>query len=106
MNAFANGDSVAAAGIYAPDCHMMPYGRETIHGRASKSEITTSMYQLFKVSVFIDDSSDAEAYIKQDISVGAKHLTVETNEVNGSGDWAYERGTYRLDGNRGGETGS
>lgn len=36
MKAFANGDAVAAALLYAPDCHMMPHGRETVHGRASK----------------------------------------------------------------------
>jgi ketosteroid isomerase-like protein len=37
---------------------------------------------------------------------GVKNVTLNTDEVNGSGDWAFERGNYRLDGTRGSETGS
>lgn len=37
---------------------------------------------------------------------GVKGVNLESDEVNGSGDWSFERGHYRLDGTRGSETGS
>uniref|UniRef100_A0A915L7S8 Uncharacterized protein n=1 Tax=Romanomermis culicivorax TaxID=13658 RepID=A0A915L7S8_ROMCU len=83
MKAFAAGDSSGVAAIYDPNCYMMPYGRESIHGR--------------------DKVRD---YIGLDIKEGAKKLLLETSEVEGTEDWAFERGVYRMDGTKGSESGS
>lgn len=37
---------------------------------------------------------------------GVKAVKMFTEEVNGAGDWAFERGRYELDGTRGSETGA
>jgi hypothetical protein len=50
--------------------------------------------------------SGIEAYFKQDMAEGVKSVAIYTEEVNGTGDWAFERGNYQLDGTRGAETGA
>lgn len=47
-----------------------------------------------------------ESYFKQDMAEGVKAVILNTEEVQTGGDWAFERGTYRLEGNRGAETGA
>lgn len=50
--------------------------------------------------------SGIEAYFKQDMAEGVSAVQIITEEVNGAGDWAFERGSYQLDGSRGPETGA
>jgi len=83
MKAFNSGNATAAAEYYDTDCHFMPHGRDPVSGR-----------------------SGVEAYFRQDMAEGVKTVSMNTEEVNGSGDWGFERGTYRLDGTRGPETGA
>uniref|UniRef100_A0A915KZU2 DUF4440 domain-containing protein n=1 Tax=Romanomermis culicivorax TaxID=13658 RepID=A0A915KZU2_ROMCU len=37
---------------------------------------------------------------------GVKSVALVTDEVNGGGEWAFERGHYSLDGSHGNETGA
>uniref|UniRef100_A0A915AIT1 DUF4440 domain-containing protein n=1 Tax=Parascaris univalens TaxID=6257 RepID=A0A915AIT1_PARUN len=83
IKAFNSGNVSAAASTYDVDAHFMPNGREPVKGRAG-----------------------IEAYFKQDMAEGVKSVQVITEEVNGSGDWAFERGSYHLDGTRGTESGA
>lgn len=64
-----------------------------------------TLYRVLHIVAFGYDPG-AEAYFKQDMAEGVKSVTLDTDEVNGSGDWCFERGHYRLDGSRGSETGS
>jgi hypothetical protein len=61
----------------------MPNGRSPVKGRAG-----------------------IEAYFKKDMAEGVASAQIITEEVNGSGDWAFERGSYHLDGSRGTESGA
>uniref|UniRef100_A0A0N5ACD9 DUF4440 domain-containing protein n=1 Tax=Syphacia muris TaxID=451379 RepID=A0A0N5ACD9_9BILA len=83
MKAFNSGNTSAAASFYEQDAYMMPFQKEPVKGR-----------------------SGIEAYFKQDIAEGVKNVQVITEEVCESGDWAYERGSYQLDGSLGPETGA
>ncbi|OUC42372.1 hypothetical protein D917_03011 [Trichinella nativa] len=81
--AVREGNATAVANIYAEDCHFMPHSMQPTVGRKA-----------------------VEAYMKQDFNEGVKMATVQSDEVHAMGDFAFQRGTYKLDGNRGPETGA
>ncbi|KAK0403800.1 hypothetical protein QR680_017128 [Steinernema hermaphroditum] len=83
MKAFNAGDPKGAAEIYDPDGYFMPNGKSPVKGRAG-----------------------IEQYFKQDMSEGVASAQIITEEVNGSGEWAFERGSYHLEGSRGTESGA
>ncbi|KAI1709232.1 snoaL-like domain-containing protein [Ditylenchus destructor] len=83
MKVFNAGDAHKASEVYDPEGYFMPNGRSPVKGRAG-----------------------IEAYFKQDMSEGVNSVQIITEEVNGSGDWAFERGSYHLDGARGTESGA
>ncbi|CAJ0935045.1 unnamed protein product, partial [Mesorhabditis belari] len=83
MKMFNSGDPKGAASIYDPDGYFMPNGHTPVKGRAG-----------------------IESYFKQDMSEGVQTAQIITEEVNGSGDWAFERGSYHLDGTKGKESGA
>uniref|UniRef100_A0A914VFE8 DUF4440 domain-containing protein n=1 Tax=Plectus sambesii TaxID=2011161 RepID=A0A914VFE8_9BILA len=68
---FNAGNAAGAAALYNQDCTMIPAGGNQIKGRTG-----------------------IEALYKQAMAGGATTQGV-TEEVNGSGDWAFERGTYQ-----------
>jgi hypothetical protein len=61
---------------------------------------------VLKIYKCIFNRTGIEAYFKQDMAEGVKSCAITTEEVNGAGDWAFERGNYQLDGTRGTETGA
>ncbi|WKY14770.1 hypothetical protein Q1695_000361 [Nippostrongylus brasiliensis] len=83
MKSFNAGDPKGAAAVYDPDGYFMPNGRHPVKGRAG-----------------------IEEYFKEDMADGVQTAQIITEEVNGSGDWAFERGSYHLDGTRGRESGA
>ncbi|EYB83363.1 hypothetical protein Y032_0337g2911 [Ancylostoma ceylanicum] len=83
MKAFNAGDPKGAAAVYDPDGYFMPNGRHPVKGRAG-----------------------IEEYFKEDMADGVQTAQIITEEVNGGGDWAFERGSYHLDGTRGRESGA
>uniref|UniRef100_A0A914X524 DUF4440 domain-containing protein n=1 Tax=Plectus sambesii TaxID=2011161 RepID=A0A914X524_9BILA len=83
MKHFNAGNAANAAELYDPDGYFAPHGRDPVKGRAG-----------------------IESYFKQDMAEGVKSVQIITEEVNGSGDWAFERGSYHLQGNRGTESGA
>uniref|UniRef100_A0A8R1DJR7 DUF4440 domain-containing protein n=1 Tax=Caenorhabditis japonica TaxID=281687 RepID=A0A8R1DJR7_CAEJA len=83
MKAFNAGDAAGAASVYDPDGYFMPNGRNPVKGRTG-----------------------IEAYFKEDMADGVQTAQIITEEVNGSGDWAFERGSYHLDGTKGRESGA
>ncbi|CAB3400811.1 unnamed protein product [Caenorhabditis bovis] len=83
MKAFNAGDAAGAASVYDPDGYFMPNGRNPVKGR-----------------------SGIEAYFKEDMVDGVQTAQIITEEVNGGGDWAFERGSYHLDGTKGRESGA
>uniref|UniRef100_A0A914VFX7 DUF4440 domain-containing protein n=1 Tax=Plectus sambesii TaxID=2011161 RepID=A0A914VFX7_9BILA len=68
------GNAKGAAELYDPDCTLIMPGRKEVKGRAGAEEV----YQQF-------------------MDAGAKNGKNNTEEVNGSGDWAFERGTYEIE---------
>ncbi|KAH7728992.1 Protein F09E10.7 a [Aphelenchoides avenae] len=83
MRAFNAGNPAGAAEVYDPDGYFMPNEHSPVKGRKG-----------------------IEEYFKQDMADGVASATIITEEVNGSGDWAFERGSYHLDGSRGTESGA
>uniref|UniRef100_A0A914CLU0 DUF4440 domain-containing protein n=2 Tax=Acrobeloides nanus TaxID=290746 RepID=A0A914CLU0_9BILA len=83
MKAFNAGNAAGAAEVYDPDGYFMPNGKTPVKGRAG-----------------------IEEYFKQDMADGVQSAQIITEEVNGSNDWAFERGSYHLDGIRGTESGA
>ncbi|KAL3989611.1 hypothetical protein ACH3XW_28375 [Acanthocheilonema viteae] len=83
MKAFNSGDAAGAAALYDPEGYFMPNGIDPVKGRAG-----------------------IESYYKQDMSEGVKSCQIITEEVNGGDDWAFERGSYHLNGTRGPESGA
>ncbi|EFO26221.2 hypothetical protein LOAG_02261 [Loa loa] len=83
MKAFNSGDAAGAAALYDPEGYFMPNGIDPVKGRTG-----------------------IELYYKQDMSEGVKSCQIITEEVNGAGDWAFERGSYHLNGTRGPESGA
>uniref|UniRef100_A0A914VGQ5 DUF4440 domain-containing protein n=1 Tax=Plectus sambesii TaxID=2011161 RepID=A0A914VGQ5_9BILA len=65
------GDAVGVAEFYDPDCFMIPAGGNLVKGR-----------------------SGVEEMLKEFMAGGVKNAQFNAEEVNGSGDWAFERGTY------------
>ncbi|VDD88687.1 unnamed protein product [Enterobius vermicularis] len=92
MKAFNSGNTSAAVSLYEPDAYMMPFYKEPVKGRSEPSKLV--------------NVSGIEAYFKQDIAEGVRNVQVITEDVCGNGDWAYERGSYQLDGSLGPETGA
>uniref|UniRef100_A0A914VIA0 DUF4440 domain-containing protein n=1 Tax=Plectus sambesii TaxID=2011161 RepID=A0A914VIA0_9BILA len=66
------GNAEGAAALFNQDCTMILAGGNQIKGRAG-----------------------IEALYKQVMAGGASTTQGVTEEVNGSGDWAFERGTYQ-----------
>ncbi|CAI4223489.1 unnamed protein product [Auanema sp. JU1783] len=83
MKAFNAGDAAGAANVYDPNGYFMPNGTSPVKGRAG-----------------------IEAFFRKDMAEGVQTAQIITEEVNGSGDWAFERGSYHLDGTRGYESGA
>lgn len=83
MKAFNAGNPGGAADFYDPDGYFMPNGKNPVKGKAG-----------------------IEQYFKSDIAEGVQSVQIITEEVNGEGDWAFERGSYHLDGTRGTESGA
>uniref|UniRef100_A0A915NS85 DUF4440 domain-containing protein n=2 Tax=Meloidogyne TaxID=189290 RepID=A0A915NS85_9BILA len=83
MRAFNEGDAKGAAEIYDPDGYFMPNGHSPVKGR-----------------------SGIEAFFQRDMADGVSSAQIITEEVNGSGDWAFERGSYHLECGRGTESGA
>ncbi|GMR29928.1 hypothetical protein PMAYCL1PPCAC_00123, partial [Pristionchus mayeri] len=83
MKAFNAGDAEGAAQVYDPDGYFMPNGKNPVKGR-----------------------SGIEEYFKSDMADGVVTATIITEEVNGGDEWAFERGSYHLDGSRGPESGA
>ncbi|CAD5230897.1 unnamed protein product [Bursaphelenchus okinawaensis] len=83
MQGFNAGDAHRASQVYDKDGYFMPNGHSPVKGREG-----------------------IEKYFKQDMADGVVSAQIITEEVNGSGDWAFERGSYHLDGKRGTESGA
>ncbi|KAE9553286.1 hypothetical protein FO519_003499 [Halicephalobus sp. NKZ332] len=85
MRAFNAGDTAKAAEIYHPDGYFMPNGHHPVKGRAG-----------------------IEEYFKADMKDGVATAQIITEEVNGCGceNFAYERGSYHLNGSKGTESGT
>lgn len=83
MRAFNSGDAQGASEIYDPDGYFMPNGCTPVKGR-----------------------NGIEKFFKRDIADGVKSAQIITEEVNGSGDWAFERGSYHLETGHGTESGA
>uniref|UniRef100_A0A914WC63 DUF4440 domain-containing protein n=1 Tax=Plectus sambesii TaxID=2011161 RepID=A0A914WC63_9BILA len=71
-------NAAGVAEFYDPDCVMIPAGGNLVKGRAGVEEA-----------------------LKQFMAGGVKNSKNTTEEVNGSGDWAFERGTYEWEGEKG-----
>uniref|UniRef100_A0A0K0DLW6 DUF4440 domain-containing protein n=1 Tax=Angiostrongylus cantonensis TaxID=6313 RepID=A0A0K0DLW6_ANGCA len=110
MKAFNAGDPKGAAAIYDPDGYFMPNGRHPVKGRAG----TVNVNCVIETSVPVNRARlsratklrSIEEYFKEDMADGVQTAQIITEEVNGSGDWAFERGSYHLDGTRGRESGA
>uniref|UniRef100_A0A183C5I7 DUF4440 domain-containing protein n=1 Tax=Globodera pallida TaxID=36090 RepID=A0A183C5I7_GLOPA len=83
MRAFNAGNAKGAAEIYDPDGFFMPNGHSPVKGR-----------------------SGIEKFFQKDMADGVTSAQIITEEVNGSGDWAFERGSYHLECARGTESGA
>ncbi|KAF7637515.1 DUF4440 domain-containing protein [Meloidogyne graminicola] len=83
MRAFNEGDAKGAAEIYDPDGYFMPNGHSPVKGRKG-----------------------IEAFFQKDMADGVSSAQIITEEVNGSGNWAFERGSYHLECGRGTESGA
>uniref|UniRef100_A0A914VVL8 DUF4440 domain-containing protein n=1 Tax=Plectus sambesii TaxID=2011161 RepID=A0A914VVL8_9BILA len=68
------GNAKGAAELYDPDCTMILPGRKEVKGRAGAEEV-----------------------FQQYMAEGVKSVQIITEEVNGSGDWAFERGNYQME---------
>jgi ketosteroid isomerase-like protein len=97
MKHFNAGNAAGAADTYDPDGYFAPHGRDPVKGRAGE--------QLGRLRLHVV-LAGIESYFKQDMAEGVKSVQIITEEVNGSGDWAYERGSYHLQGSRGTESGA
>uniref|UniRef100_A0AC34QR14 Formin-binding protein 1-like n=1 Tax=Panagrolaimus sp. JU765 TaxID=591449 RepID=A0AC34QR14_9BILA len=83
MKAFNSGNVTAAAEIYHPEGYFMPNGHAPIRGRKG-----------------------IEEYFKADVKDGVATAQIITEEVDGSDNFAYERGSYHLNGTKGVESGT
>ncbi|KAL3071129.1 hypothetical protein niasHS_015871 [Heterodera schachtii] len=83
MRVFNAGNAKGAAEIYDPDGYFMPNGHSPVKGR-----------------------SGIEKFFQKDMADGVSSAQIITEEVNGSGDWAFERGSYHLECARGTESGA
>uniref|UniRef100_A0A7E4UQZ5 DUF4440 domain-containing protein n=1 Tax=Panagrellus redivivus TaxID=6233 RepID=A0A7E4UQZ5_PANRE len=85
MRAFNEGNAGKAAEIYHPDGYFMPNHSPPLKGRA-----------------------EIEQYFKSDMADGVATAQIITEEVNGCGCdvFAYERGSYHLNGTKGTESGT
>uniref|UniRef100_A0A0N4ZJB9 DUF4440 domain-containing protein n=1 Tax=Parastrongyloides trichosuri TaxID=131310 RepID=A0A0N4ZJB9_PARTI len=77
MKYFNAGDAQKAAQLYSPEGYFMPNLEKPLRGRGG-----------------------IEEYFKKDMADGAYKVTIITEEVNGSGEWAFERGSYYLSGKK------
>ncbi|OZC10874.1 hypothetical protein X798_02018, partial [Onchocerca flexuosa] len=98
MKAFNSGDAAGAAALYDPEGYFMPNGIDPVKGRSGICD------QVWLSN--IQSIAGIEQYYKQDMSEGVKSCQVITEEVNGAGDWAFERGSYHLNGARGPQSGA
>ena len=73
MAAFSSGDDVAVAALYTEDAQLMPGNSD-----------------------FINGTEAVRAFFKSLFEMGLKSVTLETLEVEGMGDTAYEVGKYSL----------
>ncbi|KFD51609.1 hypothetical protein M514_07488, partial [Trichuris suis] len=73
----------AIAALYTEDCHFMPNGMSPSEGRKA-----------------------VEAYLKRDIADGVSAVTTKSTKIEVFGDYAFQCGTYTLEGTRGQETGA
>ena len=97
MKAFNAGDAAGASLVYDPDGYFMPNGRAPVKGRAGIEEY-------FKTDMAEGVQS---AQVPHPFPSSNSHLfQIITEEVNGSGEWAFERGSYHLDGTKGIESGA
>jgi uncharacterized protein (TIGR02246 family) len=78
VDAFARGDSSAVASAYTEDAQLLPPNQEVISGRKA-----------------------IDGFYRAAIASGAKALTLETSEVGGGGDLAFETGRFKILGDKG-----
>ena len=98
MRVFNAGNAKCAAEIYDPDGFFMPNGRSPVKGRDG--------IQKYFEKDMAEGVTSAQV-CKRTIEANVSHpFQIITEEVNGSGDWAFERGSYHLDGARGTESGA
>uniref|UniRef100_A0AC34GWR8 DUF4440 domain-containing protein n=1 Tax=Panagrolaimus sp. ES5 TaxID=591445 RepID=A0AC34GWR8_9BILA len=85
MRAFNEGNAAKAAEIYSPDGVFMPNSSQPLRGR-----------------------KDIEQYFKSDMADGVATAQIITEEVKGCDceKFAYERGSYHLNGKKGLESGT
>ncbi len=72
--AFNANDYAAVAALHTEDCTVLPPNREMIKGRQAVAQMT-----------------------EEDVKMGARNLQVQTVDVYGAGNLAYEIGTYAID---------
>uniref|UniRef100_A0AC35UBJ8 DUF4440 domain-containing protein n=1 Tax=Rhabditophanes sp. KR3021 TaxID=114890 RepID=A0AC35UBJ8_9BILA len=82
MKFFNCGNAQKVAELYDPEGYFMPNQTKPVKGRGG-----------------------IEEYFKKDMLLGVQRVNIITEEVNGCGEWAFERGCYHLLGLKGTESG-
>lgn len=107
MRAFNAGDAKGSAEVYDPDGYFMPNGHNPVKGRGGiqqyfqqdmadgvvSAQVTTPIFQriLFLVLNVLNLCGSRKL-----CDLSTLCFQIITEEVNGSGDWAFERGSYHL----------